>query len=163
MRALAVSEGQTGSIPDYRSVEMGPYRPRVEYFLERDVDRSEGLWIIPLASGVMSERGMRWRRYLRKRWSSMGPIPTGYGTLRLWEPPELVQPAIEETLERLERPYLAFAIRSDLLLNPWWSRNCRKNLEWLTRQARSRRLVFCTPRDTLRVLGLATDRDRDCH
>lgn len=65
--------------------------------------------------------------------------------MRLWEPPELVQPAIEETFERLARPYLAFAIRSDVLLYQWWSANCRKSLEWLTRQARSRRLVFCTP------------------
>lgn len=158
IRALAVREGYTGSVPDYRSVEMGPYRPRVEYFRERDEDRSEGLWIIPLTSGVMSERGLRWRRYLRRQWSSMGPIPTGYGTLRLWEPPELVQPAIEETLERLERPYLAFAIRSDVLLNPWWGGNCRKNLESLLRRARSRRLVFCTPRDLLPMLELPAER-----
>jgi hypothetical protein len=157
-RALAVREGYTGSVPDYRSVEMGPYRPPVEDFRKRDEDRSEGLWIIPLASGVMSGRGLRWRRYLRRQWSSMGPIPTGYGTLRLWEPPELVQPAIEETLERLERPYLAFAIRSDVLLNPWWGGNCRRNLELLLQRAQSRRLVFCTPRDSLRAMGLLAER-----
>jgi len=163
IRALAISEGYTGLVPDFQSVEMGPYRPRIGCFREGDANRSEGTWVIPLASGVMSERGLRWRRYLRRRWSSMGPIPTGYGTLRLWEPPELVQPAIEETLEKLARPYLAFAIRSDVLLNPWWSVNCRKNLKWLTRQARSRRLVFCTPRESLQALGLQAEGGRDCH
>jgi hypothetical protein len=163
IRALAASEGYTGLVPDYRSVEMGPYRPRVEYVRERDADRSEGVWVIPLASGVMSDRGMRWRRYMRRHWSSMGPIPTGYGTLRLWEPPELVQPAIDETLERMERPYLAFAIRSDVLLNPWWGGNCRRNLKWLLRQAQARRYAFCTPRDLLPMLGLSAGGGRDCH
>lgn len=162
-RALAVSEGYTGVVPDYRSVEMGPYRRRDQCIGERDADQSEGVWIIPLASGVMSERGLRWQRYLRRQWSSMGPIPTGYGTLRLWEPPELVQPAIDETLERLERPYLAFAIRSDVLLNPWWGGNCRRNLECLLRRAQARRLVFCTPRDLLRALGLLAEGGHDRH
>lgn len=157
-KSPAVGGRHTGSVPDYRSVEMGPYRPTVEDFRKRDTDRSEGLWIIPLASGVMSERGLRWRRYLRRRWTLRGPIPTGYGTLRLWEPPELVQPAIEETVERLERPYLAFAIRSDVLLNPWSGGNCRRNLEGLLRRAQARRFVFCTPHEALRVLGSPAER-----
>ena len=157
-RAPAVRNLYTGAIPDYRSVEMGPYCPSREDFRKGESGRSEGLWMIPLASGVMSDRGLRWRRYVRRRWSSMGSIPTGYGTLRLWEPPELVQPAIEETLERLERPYLAFAIRSDVLLNPWWGRNCRRNLDGLRRRAQSGRFMLCTPRDTLRALGLPAER-----
>jgi hypothetical protein len=151
-------EGPEPELPqDYRSMKMGPYRPSVEDFKKPDVVRSEGLWIIPLASGVMSERGLTWRRYLRKTLSSMGPIPTGYGTLRLWEPPELVQPAIEETLRRLEQPYLAFAIRSDVLQNPWWGKNCRRNLEGLLTQEKAGHFVFCTPRDFLRELGLWVD------
>jgi hypothetical protein len=135
-------------------MKMGPYRPSVEDFKKPNVVRAEGLWIIPLASGVMSERGLKWRRYLRKTLSSMGAIPTGYGALRLWEPPELVQPAIEETLRRLEQPYLAFAIRSDVVLNPWWGRNCRRNLDGLLKQKKARQLIFCTPRDLLRTFGL---------
>lgn len=139
---------------DYQSMTMGPYRPSVEDFRKPDTVRLEGLWSIPLAAGVMSEQGLAWRRYLRKYVSSSGPIPTGYGTLRLWEPPELVQPAVEEILQKLERPYLAFAIRSDVLQNPWWGRNCRRNLEGLLKQKKARQFLFCTPRDLLRTLGL---------
>jgi hypothetical protein len=146
---------------DYRSMKMGPYRPSVEDFRKPDTGRSEGLWSIPLAAGVMSERGLTWRRYLRKYLSSSGPIPTGYGTLRLWEPPELVQPAIKATLQRLEQPYLAFAIRSDVLLNPWWGRNCCRNLEGLLTQEQAKRFVFCTPRGFLRMLKLPVNRTNE--
>jgi len=88
----------------------------------------------------------------------IGADPDGIGNARLWEPPELVQPAIEQALERFERPYRAFAIRSDVPLNPWRGGNCRRNLEWLLVRAQSRRLVFCTPRDSLRALGLLAER-----
>ena len=146
---------------DYRSVKMGPYRPSLKDFKTHDTGRLEGLWSIPLTAGVMSEQGLKCRRYLRRYLSATGSIPTGYGTLRLWEPPELVQPAIEETLQRLEQPYLAFAIRSDVLLNPWWGKNCRRNLEGLLTQKQSRRFVFCTPRDLLRILDLPVNRITD--
>lgn len=139
---------------DYQSMEMGPYRPSIEDFRRPDAGRSEGLWSIPLAAGVMSEQGLKWRRFMRKYLSSTGPIPTGYGTLRLWEPPELVQPAIEETLQRLKQPYLVFAIRSDVLRNPWWGKNCRRNLEGLLKQKKARQFLFCTPRVLLCTLGL---------
>ena len=138
---------------DYQSMRMGPYRPSIEDFKKPDTNRSDGLWLIPLAAGIISEQGLKWRRFLRKYVSKSGPIPTGYGTLRLWEPPELVQPAIEETLKNSERPYLAFAIRSDVLQNPWWGGNCHKNLEGLLKQKNAGHLLFCTPRDLLRTLG----------
>jgi hypothetical protein len=140
-------------LQDYRTIAMEPYQPSVHDFRKRETNRAEGLWIIPLAAGVMSERGQKWRRLLRTYVSSSGPIPVGYGTLRLWEPPELVQAAVEETLENLERPYLAFAIRSDVLQNPWWGKNCRRNLEGLLGQKRARQFIFCTPRDLLCLLG----------
>lgn len=159
---LTVEPGETAlpatdrmTLPDYGSVPTCPYRPSVEDFRKPDEGRTEGMWIIPLTAGVMPGQGLKWRRYLRRRWSSVGPIPQGYGTLRLWEPPELVQPAIENALTRLERPYLAFAIRSDVLSIPWWSANCRRNLEGLLRQRDSGRLLFCTPREALHRLGLA--------
>lgn len=158
---LTVEPGERpgqASIQDYRSMEMGPYRPSVEDFRRPDPIRSEGLWIIPLTAGVMSERGMKWRRFLRKRLSSVGKIPTGYGTLRLWEPPELVQPAIRKTLQNLERPYLAFAIRSDVLSNLWWGKNCRRNLEGLLTQEQGRRFWFSTPRDLLCEMDLPVDK-----
>jgi len=151
-------EGPEPELPqDYRTMKMGPYRPSVEDFKKPDSGRSAGLWMIPLAAGVMAERGLKWQRLLRKYVSSMGAIPTGYGALRLWEPPDLVQPAITETIRGMEHPYLAFAIRSDVLLNPWWGTNCRRNLEGLLTQEQAGRFVFCTPRDLLQVLELPVE------
>lgn len=140
-----------GFLQDYQHMRMGPYRPSVQDFKKPSGSRSDGLWMIPMSAGVMSEQGLKWRRGLRKYVSASGPIPTGYGTLRLWEPPELVQPAIEETLRNLEQPYLAFAIRSDVLQNPWWGRNCQRNLEGLLKQRNAKQFVFCTPRDLLHM------------
>lgn len=88
----------------------------------------------------------------------IGADPDGIKNARLWEPPELVQPAIELRLEGLERPYRALEIRSDVPLNPWRGGNCRRNLEWLLGRAQSSRLVFRTPRDSLRALGLLAER-----
>jgi hypothetical protein len=140
--------------PDYGPVETKPYRPSTEDFRKSDPARRDGLWIIPLTPGVMSGDRLRWRRYLRARWSSVGSIPTGFGTLRLWEPPALVQPAIEKTLQNLDRPYLAFAIRSDVLLNPWWRRDCQTNLETLLERVAGGGFVFCTPQDAIRSTGI---------
>ena len=151
----ALPAANTTSLPDYGSVRTTPYRPSVEDFRKQDEGRTEGVWIIPLTAGVMSGEGLKWRRYLRRRWSSVGPIPHAYGTLRLWEPPELVQPAIGNALTRSEKPYLAFAIRSDVLLIPWWSANCRRNLEGLSHQREWKRFLFCSPDEALSRLGLA--------
>jgi hypothetical protein len=143
----------TVSHADYGGIATHPYRPSPEDFRQPDPARQEGLWMIPLTAGVMASGGSHLTRYLRARWSSVGPVPRGYGTLRLWEPPQLVQPAIAKTLENLDSRYLAFAVRSDVLLNPWWSRNCRYNLKALFEHAAQGTFIWTTPAHAVSLLN----------
>ena len=70
-----------------------------------------------------------------------------------WRSPEVFWRTAERLLTRLERPYLAFAIRSDIPFQPIQVDSFRGIMENLLRRPLVRNLRFTTTEDGLRELG----------
>lgn len=70
-----------------------------------------------------------------------------------WSPATFWQ-AAERLLARLDHPYLAFAVRSDIPVHPVEMERLRAILEHPLTRPLAKRLVFTTPQDALQRLGL---------
>lgn len=147
----ASRRAHAGPLPDNSAVPTYPFRPSRSDFLQADPARADGAWMIPLSAGIMG-RSRGFRRFVRLCLRG-GPVPSGYGVLRLWESWPLVCEALDRLLDEPPR-YLAFAIRSHMTRVLPLRLNLERNLKHLLRHPRSEEFVFCTPMDALAVLGL---------
>ncbi|HET7237255.1 MAG TPA: hypothetical protein VFK59_12585 [Actinomycetota bacterium] len=166
-----------GEIPDMRQVPRRPYQPDGSD-LRRPVEGGQRrLWTIPLTAGVLPLR----RRPLRIADRLSHPVRSAHGlarragrvldrmrphpldgepapayrVLRLWNdwPPMTdLWDAAFASLDEVELPYLAFAIRSDM--EPLLERAIAP----LEQHPQAGRLVFTTPEDALARLGLLQER-----
>jgi hypothetical protein len=151
-RAIAPGETTTGSIPDYTRAPQEPYRPSRDDFVVPDPEAGPGLWIVPLSSADPSPaRPLSWRIGRRVRFpfrSALRPLQM----FREWTSPKAYWDLVERHADSLERPYLAFAIRSG---DPEEAdeQRARSILDHLPEHRLAHRLRFTDPEDGLGLMG----------
>jgi hypothetical protein len=150
--ALAPGETTTGSIPDYTGAPQKPYRPSRDDFGVPDPEAGPGLWIVPLSAADPSPAlPLSWRIGRRVRFP-FRPALRPLQMFRNWTSPKAYWDLVERHVGSLERPYLAFAIRSG---DPEASdeRQARAILDHLPEHRLARRLRITDPEDGLRLMG----------
>lgn len=166
-----------GETPDFKEVPRIPYHPDPANFRRPAPAGVGGLWTIPLSSGrfvpkrtnrrqlriadrlshpVRTTRGIA-RRFDRARRPAEDNRRPPYNPLAMWldwrSPADFWNSAFA-SLEELEYPYLAFAIRSDIGIRPETQAGFEGIVASLFEHREAKRLVFTTPEDALRRLGL---------
>jgi hypothetical protein len=150
--SLAPGETTTGSIPDYTRAPQEPYRPSRSNFCLPDSAAGPGLWIVPLsAADPSSALPLSWRMGRRLRFP-FRPAHRPLQMFRDWTSPQAYWDMVQRHVESLERPYLAFAIRSG---DPEASdeRQVRAILDHLPEHPLALRLRLTDPEDGLRLMG----------
>jgi hypothetical protein len=109
---LAAGERMTGAIPDYTRAPRSPYRPSPTDFLLPDPVADSTFWMIPLSAANPSPAlPILWRIGRKARF----PLHTPHRPLPLhrpWRSAHAYWNLVQHHVESLDRPYLAFAIRS---------------------------------------------------
>ncbi len=157
-----------GVIPDYGAVPRQPYRPDPADFARPAANGRRALWELPLSSGRLALHPRRVRRAVR---AARHPVRTlrspgrgagggrgaPHGVLAMWRDwrsPRHFWDAVFDSIRGVEHPYLAFAIRSDTPVTTWAAERFDGIMAGLDEDPRAEGLVFTTPEDTLRRLGL---------
>ena len=159
-------EAHTGELPDTSMVPRLPYRAAADDFRRADPARTDGPWFLPLTAARWRPEVARGERLFRRVATQLlAPIVTvppylqparvGQGTVRLWESPRIVRDALEQILSGGETPVLAFAIRTDMVLNPLVRRRMWQNLSALLARRAGRSIRFCTPAEAISLWNQA--------
>lgn len=158
-----------GVIPDYGRVPRKPYRPDPIDFAREAADGRRPLWELPLTSGRLALHPRRARRAARtvrhpvravqrlSRRASDGDRHPPHRVLAMWRDwrsPRHFWDAVFDSIQGVEHPYLAFAIRSDTPIHEWAARRFEGIMAALPDHPEAGRLVFTTPEDVLRRMGL---------
>lgn len=152
MDSIAPGERTSGSIPDYIRAPREPYRPSSTDVRLPDSDARTGLWIIPLsAANPGSALPLSWRIGRRVRFP-FRPLHRPLYMFREWTSPEAFWDLVAGYVDSVERPYLAFAIRSGDPESPDEGR-VRSILEHLPEHPLCSKVVFCRPETGLRLMG----------
>jgi hypothetical protein len=138
----------TGSLPDYSSVPLAPFRPSKDDFRKPDPARKDGIWMIPISSADLYG-GMRFHRNGGKQ-SETG---SHYQTLNMRYQPAFFGPALDFLLKTLEKPYLTFVIRSDIGTSSKLMKIMQDNFNYVLSHRFVQRFVFCTPAEAMTLLG----------
>ncbi|HUQ99054.1 MAG TPA: hypothetical protein VM166_06330 [Gemmatimonadaceae bacterium] len=142
---LFANEAHTGELPDMRDVPRSPFQ-------------DGGLWFIPLTAGRWRPEVATLDQTTRHVTSAvlkpfvdvppyLWPARAGLGTLRLWESPRIFRDALRDAIANTPRPLLAFAIRTDMVLNPLIRRRMWRNLLAISQQGID--VQFCPPAEAL--------------
>jgi hypothetical protein len=140
----------TGVIPDQTRAPRTPYRPdltdplREESAAVSPSSLAAGPWMIPLTAIDPSPLYQPARRVLRQLRRS---FQTKHRTAQLWEPgdPKRFWELIEADPLAGSRPYLCFAIRTELPLHPRYYAATIQKLEALEMSPLASRLAFVLP------------------
>jgi hypothetical protein len=155
----AAPERTTAPLPDWARVPRAPYTPsRADY--RRPQRGARGIRMIPLSSAhVWLGPRHRLRRRLRRllRNGVRGRLQdTPLSMWRRWAPPDGFDRMLDRALAAQRRPYLAFAIRTDVGET---LENVGACLEALLAHPAISRFAFCTPAEALAVLDRAERKD----
>lgn len=104
-RGLAPSEETTGWVPDTTTVPSHVYRPSLDDFREPDATRRDGLVMMPLSSGLRFAQAAR------------GVTTAVAEPLTLWTHPVRFREQLRVLLNSPTLTHLAFAVRTDTVLN----------------------------------------------
>jgi len=117
MASMRTDERTSAPLPDYRRVPREPYAPALTDFRRRARGGKRSIRMIPLTSahrGLPRRRVMaRVQRVLRngpRHWRQDTPL----SMWRRWPAPNTFDRMLDRALAAQARPYLAFAIRTDL-------------------------------------------------
>lgn len=150
----------SASLPNYDHCPRIPYRPSKLDFTKPDLNRNEGLWIIPLSTGKVSYQFGRLETIYRKIFSPKDLEPRTV-TLNLGRGPNGFRKVMNNLLENLERPFLTFVIRSDVCgpesLDPAHGVNMKNNLEYVMSHPLAERFIFSTPAEMMSIAGYLDD------
>lgn len=145
VRALNPAWRSTQPTIDYADAPRRPYRPLPGDVLRPSADASAaGPWLLPLTAVDNTELLPRWRRVAR---TARYPGRVRHRPVVLWAPGSStgLWLTIERELATSAAPYLAFAIRSDVLLAPRSAVPLREKLDALIASPFARRLRFVDP------------------
>jgi hypothetical protein len=152
LRSIAPGEQTRGSIPDYTRMPRQPYRPQPGDFRRPDPARRSGLWIVPLtAADPAPAMPWSWRIGRRVRFP-FRPTHRPLQMFRNWTSAKAFWDLVERHVASLERPYLAFAIRSGDPDSPDEQR-VQEILSELPGHSVAARLRFTTPEVGLASIG----------
>jgi hypothetical protein len=145
----------SGPLPDYRRVPRAPYTPSTADFRRSARGRARTIRMIPLTSGHRRlsrwwplDLLRRWRENGLRHWRQDTPL---YMSHR-WSPPDTFDQMLDRALAAQRRPYLAFAIRTDLGVKPHTFESIDICLQTLLAHPAASRFVFCGPASALAVL-----------
>jgi hypothetical protein len=151
-RSVAPGERSAGSIPDYTRVPREPYRPSRTDFRRPDAAADSRLWLVPLsAADPAPAMPLGWRVGRRVRFP-FRPTHRPLQMFRPWTSPSAYWDLVQRHVDALERPYLAFAIRSGDPEAPD-ERRVREILDHLPGHPLAARLRLTDPDEGLRTLG----------
>ena len=137
---------------DHARGPFGPYRPDPDDPLQPAAEGSpEGLWMLPLTSIDASDELPRWRRWARE---IRYPGRVRHRPVVLWAPGDATAfwARIAKTVAQRPARYLAFAIRSDVLLEPASRRAFEGRLDALASSELAARLWFTDPETAIAAL-----------
>ena len=142
----------TGELPDLRRVPRVPYTPSSSEFREQQ-RAPRAIRMVPLTSTYV-RRGHRFRGYIKRlvgnrgQWRQSEPL----APYRDWEAPDTFDRLLGRALAAQERPYLAFAVRSDFALSKRGLAIVDASLDALLAHRSATDFVFCTPPQALAIL-----------
>lgn len=146
-----LDEPSTGQLPDLTMVPPHPYRPSLHDFRRPDPHRADGLWMLP----VTTRRLRPLLRHARRIYSRLAGLDfTDVASLSLALRPVLFRDLLDGATARGGPRPLVFVLRSDSAFNARESGRLRANLAHLLADQTARRLVFVTPSEAARMLGL---------
>jgi hypothetical protein len=172
-----------GETPDFGKVPRFPYHPDPVDFRRPGRGDVGGLWTIPLSSGrFVPKRKKSRQRQMAERLAHPARTARGvarrfddarrpggndrrppYNPLAMWldwrSPADFWNSAFA-SLDEVDYPYLAFAVRSDIGIRSKSRAGFEGIMASLFEHPEARRLVFTTPEDALRLLGLYTEDPR---
>jgi hypothetical protein len=154
---------ETGLTPSFFRVPRVPYPPSRRDFKKRQPDGGRNITMMPLTSAY---RSLGWSlRGIRRR---LGRIRRNGFAARLQEEPlsmwrtwsgkDPFGAMLDRAIALQERPYLAFAVRSDMNLRHQTYDSC---LNALLEHPAASRFVFGSPRDVMRHLETSGARAQD--
>jgi hypothetical protein len=145
---LAPGERSTGSMPDFAHAPREPYRPSTSDYLVPDHGAASDLLLIPQSSADPSPALPIKRRIGRRVRYPFRPTHRPLTLYRAWTSPQAFWDMVEHHVDSLERPYLAFALRSGEPVSDN-VRRARAVLEHLLEHPLAGRLRFTNPADGL--------------
>ena len=149
LRAGWPGELQTGSLADLGQLPREPYHPSAEDFRRSDTQESRTLWALPLSSAVLHSKARRGAASASKPILGRRPL----SMWARWSPPNQFGQLLTRGLAEQPRPYLAFAVRTDLAALPAVGEAFATALQALLSHPERRRFVFCGPEEALARLG----------
>jgi hypothetical protein len=145
-----------GKLPHYFHVPREPYYPSRSNFRKCTQTEDRQITMMPLTSAYLKykkgELGwMRQARSLARNGFQNRLQTTPLSMWRAWKQPNEFTEMIDRAIAAQEKPYLAFAIRTDFPVSPLFSRvdSC---LQALLNHPQSSRFVFSTPAAALEIM-----------
>ncbi len=138
--------------PDFHGIPRHPYIPQISNYKVPDPDRKNGVWMIPLStceiSGILALGLRLFRRVVYNH-----KLPETCVTLYLLQEPPIFRKVVDELLHSMDRPYLTLLLRSDSIMKPYFSRNIKKNLNYIFSHPMAKQFAFSTPQEAMQHLG----------
>ncbi len=143
-------------VPSHEGAPHYPYRPSRTDFRKPDLERKDGIWMIPLSTGTVTFKFGRLETAYKKLFQSedlkprLIPLNLGRGNNGF-------STVMNELVHSLERPYLAMVVRSDVcgeqVADLSHAENMKKNIEYLLNHPLRDRFVFSTPGEAMEMMG----------
>ncbi|MGQ0811406.1 MAG: hypothetical protein ACT4OO_09300, partial [Nitrospiraceae bacterium] len=152
---FSLNRSLTGSMPNYSRAPRVPYLPHSEDFLKHGKLESRKICMIPLTSGSY-RYGFGYFRTRARRILANGfrnrlqDIPLSMWAE--WKEPNTFDRMLEFALTVQRRPYLAFAIRTNMGVDAATTGNVKTCFQALLSHPSRERFMFCTPGEALAIL-----------
>jgi hypothetical protein len=149
------SELASGPLPDYRRVPRTPYTPSTEDFRRPARSSTRTIRMIPLTSGHRRLSRRQPLDFLRRCLDNglrYWPQDTPLYMWNRWSPPDTFDRMLDRALAAQRRPYLAFAIRTNLGVDREVFEAIDTCLQALLAHPVASCFVFCGPTSALALL-----------
>jgi hypothetical protein len=144
----------TGDLPEVYRVPRRPYEPAHDDFRKSEPPGTRSIRIVPLTSGWLKlglRVGARLRRWLRNG-AEHRLQDTPLSMWKDWPAPNTFDRMLDRAIAAQERPYLAFAVRTNAGVHDSFERVDRC-LRALLEHPERERFVFATPAEAMKLLG----------
>ncbi len=149
------AELYSASLPNYDHVPREPYHPTRTDFTKPDSNRRDGIWIIPMSTGLITYKFGRFETLYKKIVSpnDLKPRPV---TLNLARGVNGFRFVMEDCLKSLKQPYLFMVLRSDVCsdspFEPNMQENMKRNIDYIMNHPLADQFAFTTPAEMMELL-----------
>ena len=144
-------EAATGALPDYRRVPRAPYEPARADFRRAARPGTRAIRMMPLTAAKRSLVSQL-RRLRATGFRDRGRLAP-LSLWARWRPPDTFDRLLTRALAAQARPYLAFAVRTELGPRSAIATTVDAALRALLAHPARDRFVFCTPAEALALLA----------